>query len=88
MSYLASTSPRISPRVSPRESPRISLDSARKRARPRDYHMPLFLLTIAVALAAATADLHKNCTLTGCKNELKHPLFILICLVTFLVGPT
>ena len=65
--------------MSPRES-------ARGRPRLIDANAPLFLL--AVAVAAAIAALHKTCTLTGCTKELKRPLFILICLVTFLVGPT
>jgi hypothetical protein len=66
-----------------RISPRISL---RERPRPRDDHTPLFLL--AAVVAVATAVFHKTCVLTGCTNELKCHLFILICPMTFLVGLT
>jgi hypothetical protein len=48
--------------------------------------MPLFLF--ATAVVAAIAVLRKTCALTGCDNDLKCPLFILLCLVTFMAGST
>jgi hypothetical protein len=80
--------------MSPRESPRESLDSTKETPRPRDDCMSLFLLSTTVVaavvatIAATTAALYETFTLTRYANELKRSLFILICQVTFLAGPT
>jgi hypothetical protein len=76
--------------MSPRESPRMRDQECHQenhQERDQDQEMTMHPYS-SLQLQLQTAALHKTCALTGYSNELKRPLFILICPVTFLARPT